>query len=150
MRRLLGLILIFALFLSLPVYADAATWENGFLFRAVDGYAEIIDASPDLSGDIVIPDYFGGYGVEYIGVESFKDCKNITSITFGENVHGIYYGAFSGCENLTTVNFNAKTYSAKSSAGSPERPVFADCPKLTTVNIGEGVEALPKYLFYGV
>jgi hypothetical protein len=139
-----------ALVFSFPISANAAGWENGFCFRAVDGYAEIIKVDQTLSGDIVIPDYYGGYGVEYVGVEAFKDCTEITSITFGENIGGIYYNAFKGCTKLTTVNFGAKSFSEKYSAGSPERPVFADCPNLTTVNVGAGVESIPKYLFYGV
>lgn len=150
MKKFLGAVLCLALVFSFPISANAAVWENGFCFRAVDGYAEIIKVDPTLSGDIVIPDYYGGYGVEYIGVEAFKDCTEITSITFGENIGGIYYNAFKGCTKLTTVNFGAKSFSEKYSAGSPERPVFADCPNLTTVNVGAGVESIPKYLFYGV
>jgi len=150
MKKILIVFSVFLLTLCLPVSVNAAQWVDGLCIKAVDGYAEIIDASPDLEGDIVIPDYYGGYGIEYIGVEAFKDCTGITSITLGENIGGIYYNAFAGCTNLTTVNFGAKSFSAKYSAGSPERPVFADCPNLTTVNIGKNVESIPKYLFYGV
>jgi len=150
MKKILIVFSVFLLTLCLPVSVNAAQWVDGLCIKAVDGYAEIIDASPDLEGDIVIPDYYGGYGIEYIGVEAFKDCTGITSITLGENIGGIYYNAFAGCTNLTTVNFNCKSYSQKDSAGSPDRPVFADCPNLTTVNIGKNVESIPKYLFYGV
>ncbi|MBE6766600.1 MAG: leucine-rich repeat domain-containing protein [Ruminococcaceae bacterium] len=150
MKKILIVFSVFLLNLCLPVSVNAAQWVDGLCIKAVDGYAEIIDASPDLEGDIVIPDYYGGYGIEYIGVEAFKDCTGITSITLGENIGGIYYNAFAGCTNLTTVNFNCKSYSQKDSAGSPDRPVFADCPNLTTVNIGKNVESIPKYLFYGV
>ena len=150
MKKILIVFSVFLLNLCLPVSVNAAQWVDGLCIKAVDGYAEIIDASPDLEGDIVIPDYYGGYGIEYIGVEAFKGCTGITSITLGENIGGIYYNAFAGCTALTTVNFGAKSFSAKYSAGSPERPVFADCPNLTTVNIGKNVESIPKYLFYGV
>ena len=151
MKKILSSILIsillfsvFCIHLSLNA---GAVWEGQFEFRAVDGYAEIIGVSPDISGDVVIPSYYGGYDVRSIAPDVFKNCTEITSVTFDKNIKIISYGAFEGCTKLTTVNFNAKSCLA---TGSAEKPVFKDCTALTTVNVGAEVEKLPNYMFYGV
>ncbi len=140
-------VLLFSVFCINLSLCAGAVWEGQFEFRAVDGYAEIIGVSPEISGDVVIPSYYGGYDVRSIAPDVFKNCTEITSVTFNENIKIISYGAFEGCTKLTTVNFNAKSCLA---TGSAEKPVFKDCTALTTVNVGAEVEKLPDYMFYGV
>lgn len=50
------------------------------------------------SDNVVIPD-----GVKYISTYAFKDYKNITSVTFNDELIIINDYAFSGCDNLTEV-----------------------------------------------
>lgn len=55
--------------------------------------------------DIVIPKYIDGYAVTAIDYKAFRNNKNVTSLTFGNNVKNISYFAFSGCESLKNVYF---------------------------------------------
>ena len=142
----LALILLMATFI-LGAPAANAVWIGDFQVKAVDGYAEIIGCSPDISGDIVIPDFYGGYCITNIGIEAFKDATGITSVTIGEFVSVISYGAFKGCTSLETVNFKSTNCGA---SGSAERPVFEGCTALKTVNVSDGVKKIPKFMFYGV
>ena len=151
MKKLLAffisLMLIFSLFSFQLQINTVALWEGDFEIRAVDGYAEIIGCAPDISGDVVIPDFFGGYCITNIGIEAFRDATGITSVTIGEFVSVISYNAFKGCTNLETVNFKSTHCSA---SGSAERPIFEGCTKLKTVNIDAAVTKIPKFMFYGV
>ncbi len=141
---LIPLVLAFSCTLGTTV---SAIWDGDFEIRAVDGFAEIIGVSPNISGDVIIPDYYGGYGISNIAPEAFAGCEGITSVTFGPNIRIISYGAFKDCTSLTTVNFAATNCSA---TGSAERPVFEGCTSLTGVNISAGVKKIPDYMFYGV
>ncbi|MGN0823756.1 MAG: leucine-rich repeat domain-containing protein [Candidatus Coproplasma sp.] len=88
-----------------------------------------------------------GNGVTSIGNWAFGLCSSLTSITIPENVKSIDSSAFRNCSSLTTVNWNA---TACESAGSwSSFPVFSECTNLTTVIIGETVETIPSYAFYG-
>ena len=150
MRKLLTLFLTLILLPAtfiLGAPAVNAAWIGDFQVKAVDGYAEIIGCSPDISGDIVIPDFYGGYCITNIGIEAFKDATGITSVTIGEFVSVISYGAFKGCTSLETVNFKSTNCGA---SGSAERPVFEGCTALKTVNVSDGVRKIPKFMFYGV
>ncbi len=151
MKKLLTLLISLMLLFSLSSFAlnleASAVWDGDFQVKAVDGYAEITGVSPDISGDVIIPDFYGGYCITNIGIEAFKDAVNITSVTIGEFVSVISYNAFEGCTNLETVNFKSVNCGA---SGSAERPIFEGCTSLKTVNVASGVKKIPKYMFYGV
>ena len=72
--------------------------------------------------------------------------NSITTITIPDSVTNIGGMAFSGCGSLTTVNWNA---TACTRAGDYASPIFKNCSKLTTINIGDNVTAIPSYAFYG-
>ena len=146
----LTLMVVFSAFVLCLGTTASATQEGYFTYEMTGGNAILTKVDPAISGDVVVPVHLGNFDILYIDEGAFKDCVNITSVTYPEEIDGIYFGAFEGCTNLKTVTFNCKAYSQKDSAGSKDRPVFANCPNLTTVNIGKNVTAIPKYLFYGV
>lgn len=53
--------------------------------------------------DIVIPNYYEGLPVRYIGSEAFQNCNSIRSVKLGKNVSYIDDSAFSGCLNLEKI-----------------------------------------------
>ena len=95
--------------------------------------------------DVVIPSYYKGNSVTIIGSYAFSGCTGLTSITIPDSVTSIGEAAFSGCKGLTMVNWNA---TACTSAGSSDRPIFGDCSKLATVNIGNNVTTIPAATFF--
>jgi hypothetical protein len=68
-------------------------------------------------------------------------------VTIGTDVQNIPGNLFAGHNSINTVNYNAINCT---SAGSNEngRP-FNGCTNITNVNIGEGVQIIPPYLFCG-
>ena len=78
---------------------------------------------------IIIPN-----SVTTISFSAFKDCTNLTTVTFGDNSQLTSIGsyAFAYCDNLTTVTFgdNSQLTSIGNSA-------FYGCDNLTTVTFGE-------------
>ena len=52
----------------------------------------------DIQGEYVIPN-----SVTSIGNDAFLACLGLTSVTMGNGVSSIAYGAFSGCENLKEI-----------------------------------------------
>ncbi len=46
-----------------------------------------------------------GDKIERIGIEAFRGCSNLTSISFGGALRDVDANAFTGCENLQTLNF---------------------------------------------
>ena len=89
---------------------------------------------------LVIPD-----GVITIANNAFSDCASLETVSIGESVETIY-PAFTGCQWLTTLNFNAVNCSNMYFYAMPS---FYDNINLTTLNIGENVQFLPSYAFYG-
>ncbi len=70
---------------------------------------------------------------------AFKDCKKLTSINLGSKVEYIGDNAFDGCSEvksvdvLSTINYRWA--------------VFANCSKLETINISEGVTSINREMF---
>jgi len=74
--------------------------EGDFVYRVVDGGAEIVNCSSDLSRRVVIPSELGGYPVISIGSEAVSWRSNITHIVIPDSVKRISTMAFSYCNNL--------------------------------------------------
>ena len=87
-----------------------------------------------------------GNGVNSIGYAAFSGCSKLTFVTIPEGVTQIIEEAFFNCNAITTVNFNATNCTLM---GSSSSPIFKDCPKLTTLKIGDNVHNIPDYAFSG-
>ncbi len=79
-------------------------------------------------------------GIEEIGKETFKDCKNLKSIILPKSLKKIEKQAFQGCNLLQeiTIPKNVKIIGEHS---------FNDCTSLTTVIIEEGIEIIEEWAF---
>lgn len=84
-------------------------------------------------------------GLLTIENNAFKECGSISSITIPSSVKYIGNGSFSQCGSLTTVNYNA----INSETNGHSNFVFSGCDNLTSLRIGNGVQAIPSYLFGG-
>lgn len=57
----------------------------------------------EVSGAVVIPDFYNGYPVTSIIPEGFARQTGITSVSIGDNVESIGENAFAGCSNIKTL-----------------------------------------------
>ena len=74
-----------------------------YTYYISNGEATITKVDTAISGDVVIPDTFGGYPVTTIAKDAFRHCDNMRSITIPDNVFAIQDYAFYSCDNLTTI-----------------------------------------------
>ena len=85
-----------------------------------------------------------GNGVTSICGKAFKQCPNLTSASIASTVTSIDAEAFSECGNLETVTFT----DADNSHLTIIRPnAFANCVKLSSITIPEGVEEIYDFAF---
>lgn len=80
--------------------------------------------------------------ISYIGDYAFSETA-YTEITHLQNLYHVGKGAFSKCPNLTTF-----TWYGDWSMRWLGDYIFFDCPKLSQVNVPEGIETLPGHMFY--
>ena len=98
------------------------------------------------SGSVTIPSYvyhnFDKFDVVKIGDDAFRDCDNLTSVTFGGRVTEIGESAFQGCTGLTSVTISSSVTEIGTSA-------FRNCSGLTSVTIPNSVTSIGVSAFYG-
>ena len=85
------------------------------------------------------------FAVTSISNNAFRSSDKFKTVTIPESVTNIAPGAFEGCSNLITVNYNA--VNAASSESHSASPIFANCNKLSKINIGDAVTTIPAYYF---
>ena len=87
-----------------------------------------------------------GDSVQRIPAYFAYNLDSLTSVTIGNSVTSIVYGAFSGCSGLATLNFNAiNCGDFRSGSDHP----FYNC-RITTINIGDSVQRIPAYFAYNL
>ena len=119
----------------LPMLANAEEVEIDGLWYNLspkEKTAEVIQYKDTrYAGDVVIPATVGS---------AFHWCKDLTSITIGNNVKRIENNAFRSCNSLTSVTMPASVTTVGSQA-------FLDCNLLNAVNITD-LGAWNRILFF--
>lgn len=99
-RKVLGLFLLIAAAVMLPVAASAASVED-LMFDAATG--TITGCSRDAEGELVIPAEIDGVRVTGIGDFAFDGCSGLTSINLPDSLTSIGEGAFRYCNALVSI-----------------------------------------------
>ncbi len=116
----------------------------------------VIDAGSDgYSGTIVIPkvvmcrvsssygdDYQKSFAVAEVGIDAFRDCKNLTSVVLPSSIKTIGKNAFYGCSALSSVTIPNGVNTIQASA-------FGYCTSLTSIVLPNSVMTLGDNVFYG-
>ena len=96
------------------------------------------------TGEIIIPSTVihnnTSYNVTSIGVEAFKSCSSLTSVTIGNNVTSIGDYAFYGCSSLTSIIIPDNVVSIGYRA-------FEGC-SFISVTIGDNVKSIGDWAFH--
>ena len=93
---------------DITLVAEWRGYSKGLSFEIIDEIAVITGYDGDET-TLVIPDYLGGYSVEIIGEDAFKDNNTLTYIDLGNNITTIENGSFQNLMNLTEIVMNHKT-----------------------------------------
>ena len=110
--------------------------QNGIRYHVlgknkVEVVQNFVDGTNSYSGDVVIPKTVGDFTVTSIGNNAFRDCDNLTSISFPEGLETIGEWAFAECDGLTTVAIP----SSVTQIGSYDYDAFVGCSKLSAINV---------------
>lgn len=99
--------------------------------------------------DVTLPDF-----VTKVGKYAFQNCEEATTLTWGEGLLWIGYGAFSGMTAVTEFNHNAvnlgeDNFIPQQEAGEnpPNNDVFYKFGNNVIMNVGEGVTKIHKGMF---
>ena len=132
---------------NLIATVDGYTWS----YRVRNGEATIVAekggrpscaVSPAPKGDINIPATLGGVKVTRIGMDAFRKCWELTSVTIPEGVTHIEVHAFDACADLESV-------SLPSSLKDIGYAAFGGCIALESVTIPNGVRSIAADAFNG-
>ena len=70
------------------------------------GWLKLIGYKGELTGTLVIPTEYGGFPVQAIGEEAFKEAEITGELNIPSCIDSIGRNAFSGCEGLTSLKLN--------------------------------------------
>jgi len=106
-----------------------------------NGFEVLNGVLTQYTGDDTVVNIPADLGIVEIGLSSFEDCINITSITIPVGVEIIGEAAFLNCTNLTSVVIpNGVT--------TIENGAFYGCVKLTSINIPQSVVNVGSQVFF--
>ena len=152
---------------------SAEMTEGDFSYVIVNNsYARITRYSGSATS-VQVPSTIGGYAVQVIGARAFQGntvlesvelpdglttiyayafekCTSITSIHLPDSITTLGYKVFGGCSNLVSANYPVNWVNSPSGNGSNSYEygnVFSGCPKLTEIEIPEGVKVIAPHSF---
>ncbi len=141
-----------------------------------DGTCSVVGLGTYTDADVVIPAVApNGDQVTGIGIDAFRDCANITSITIPDSVSSIGVRAFLNCSSLESISvaegnpnyhvsgnclietasktlivgFHDSVIPTDGSVTSIGRYAFYGCSDLTSIVIPDGVTSISDYAFSG-
>jgi len=127
----------------LDIPAQAAT-SNGYVYEIVD-YGNVkyayLTGYTGTATTLTMPSTLGGYRVERVSNQVFRNNTKIQSVTIPGTYSSIEPYAFQGCTSLRTVVLNEGISKIESNA-------FDGCEWLTSVNIPDSVTSLRDNPFY--
>lgn len=87
-----------------------------------------------------------------IGERAFYNCPSLESINVPDSVEKIGFQAFAGCSKLSRFNYPSALKECTTAASGNRSPdscghIFEGCRSLLTINVPEGVERIPDYMF---
>lgn len=150
------------------------TYEN-FIYRKGTGlihkdtgettYNLVVTGAVDGATEIHIPEEINGEKITSIGIEAFKDCESLVSVSMPDTVTTIGKSAFENCTSLKEVNLSQKmtiiVANAFTGCTSLEKIVipesitnismeaFQDCTSLYDINLPENLKVLGNRAFKG-
>ena len=146
MRKVISLVLCLAICMSICanfslVQAADATLDSLTFTLSSDGTYYLVAAKDkNITGEVVIPDYYEGLPVSQIAADGFRDCAGITKVTLPDTIVRIGSGSFYYASALEEINI---PYGVKYIG----RSAFTNCEKLTSVTIPESVTHLGQSAF---
>ena len=96
--------------------------EDYSVYYAVTGHTDA------LKTEIEIPADLGGCPVKAIESSAFRECGNLTSVKFGDNLTTIGWNAFYKCSNLTSITLPGSLKTIEGNA-------FSECSSLTSITL---------------
>ena len=112
-----------------------------YTYTFKNGRATIVRCDPNTSGEVVIPQYLGGYLVTAIGDYAFDNCTNITSVSLPDGILTIGEYAFGYCFALTDIYINDGLKEIGDYA-------FAWCSSLKNIIFPNSLTDIGDYSFY--
>ena len=129
-----------------PVTADTGKQDGKITFT--DGHEEVLQ-----------------YGVREIGVDTYRNNKDIVSVILPESVKKIHVSAFAGCASLESITLpknikhigswafkdceSLESITIPSSAKNINQGTFFACESLGSITLENGIETIDNQAFYG-
>ncbi len=116
----------------------------------IGGYAVQVIGARAFQGNTVLESVELPDGLTTIYAYAFEKCTGITSIHLPDSITTMGYKVFGGCSNLVSANYPVNWVNSPSGNGSNSYEygnVFSGCPKLTEIEIPEGVKAIAPHSF---
>ena len=168
-KKLFTLLLAVAASVGTMFAWDYELVQIGDLYYNLDATSQTAEVAVNgnASGEIIIPSSVTynsvSYSVTSIGMEAFRDCTGLTSVTIGNSVTSIGKYAFLGCTDLisitipnsvTSIGFGAfrsctglTSVTIPNSVTSIGYGAFRSCTGLTSVTIPNSVTSIGEYAF---